>query len=643
MSIISKNFEDPSNRQLRKQLAAFFTKKSASTLLSLLLIKSPKSIIIDPACGSGTLLKSAYERILTLKDNSEKKSFLIGFEICYHSWKEAFEFERFKNTEIDITILHGDAFFLLDKFNDLITQNTNVDKYTTEPFEFIILANPPFSKSQNLPLEYKKKIVNVLKVNKFVSLGLHYYFLTFINNILPNKGKYGIILPISISFTNRGVELIQSFFVNSKIKYIIISDAETAFSIDSNFQEVIIIGTKNENESTQNLLHKVTIINLKVELKEKDASKIADLLTNLTKKDKNSFFTHYTIAQKELVDKIGIEGWNFLYRSENLNLLVKNLSHSLITISSEKRIKKKRGINVPADFFFIPNKYYNIAFVSDNEVSINLKKKYRQKFDKKFETIILPKRNLLPLIRKPEFYKTNAIIEKNDRSENYCLVLHKNSPYDPEIEKYLLFGKKINAHKRSNTSILRDKWFLASQTNLTNGNLFLTFKWDPRYRSFLMNYSISFNNIASQAFWVFNIDNQNEDLYHFFLSWFNSTLNMAIIHGLADIQRRVWRQLSGNRIDSLLIVPFNYHAHLSTKDKKTIKEFNHKEVNLCLLDELSHALRSIESNNHETHERIQVDLLFLKLLRINTKVGHLKLLKELYSELKNELHKIANY
>jgi len=50
----------------RKKLAAFFTKPVAAEILASLVISSNEETVLDPACGSGTLLSSAYRRKMDL-------------------------------------------------------------------------------------------------------------------------------------------------------------------------------------------------------------------------------------------------------------------------------------------------------------------------------------------------------------------------------------------------------------------------------------------------------------------------------------------------------------------------------------------------------------------------------------------------
>ena len=203
-----------------------------------------------------------------------------------------------------------------------------------------------------------------------------------------------------------------------------------------------------------------------------------------------------------------------------------------------------------------------------------------------------------------------------------------------------VYGKSIGIHNRSNTSILQEDWFLASKSYSPLGNLFLTFKWDPRYRSFLVNYSIQDMSIASQNFWVLKIQDDNPNLLFFFLAWINSSLSMAIILGLADVQRRVWRQLSGSRIDSISIIPLNFISKVSKSDILLLKTFIGKKFDYNLINELHRAILDMNSNTYKNNIRIRIDLIYLKLLTSLIGDKATEFLKEFYEEFIKELQKI---
>jgi 23S rRNA G2445 N2-methylase RlmL len=59
-------FHDLIPFEVRKILAAFYTHPVAAEILADLTVGSWDEIVLDPACGSGTLLVSAYKRKMSL-------------------------------------------------------------------------------------------------------------------------------------------------------------------------------------------------------------------------------------------------------------------------------------------------------------------------------------------------------------------------------------------------------------------------------------------------------------------------------------------------------------------------------------------------------------------------------------------------
>ena len=424
---------------------------------------------------------------------------------------------------------------------------------------------------------------------------------------------------------------------------IILSEAETAFSIDSNFQEMIIIGYKNDLIE-KNLIfnNSVTIITLKKEVTYENVHNIKKLLDSDSNYIQNDFFSKKCVMQQELITKIGYEGWNYLYRTEKLIFFLSEIEKSVLPIDSNKNIEIKRGLNKPTDFFFIPNKYFDLKDVNNSYIELIMKAKFIDKFDQSYHNIFLPKTMLIPILRKPEFYKNKSIIEKEKFSQNFCFSFSKEKEGDKSILKYLQFGTLIGANKRSNTTIHKQKWMFLKEDNQLQSNLFLTFKWDPRYRSFLVNYTGDEKFIASQAFWVLKIKSTSLYEESFFLAWMNSTINMALIYGLADVQRRVWRQLAGSRIHSLKIVRIENYSKLTEDEKTIIKEFNDKVFRTSLLLEIEEAIVDMNKDEDITNVRIKNDLLILKLLLKKSDTKFIERLRLFYLEFREELRKVEN-
>ncbi len=67
--ILGKVFHNLIPLPIRKPMAAYYTNKQAADLLARIAVSEPEDKVIDPACGSGTLLVASYQRKRRLFEN----------------------------------------------------------------------------------------------------------------------------------------------------------------------------------------------------------------------------------------------------------------------------------------------------------------------------------------------------------------------------------------------------------------------------------------------------------------------------------------------------------------------------------------------------------------------------------------------
>jgi len=297
--LLGKIFHDLIPFNIRKAVAAFYTNNEAAELLSKLTISNPNASIIDLACGSGTLLVAAYHRKKDLLERENKffgseqhKQFLekdiTGIDIMpfaahlavVHLSLQAplYETEKIRVAVWDSTELKPDQSIPsiqkelkdaykkpnLDVFfkgkpktpeDAFITKGAvtsegfggdKIDLYNTDT----VLMNPPFTRSERLPKEYKEKLDSRFKqYKKYIkkNLGLHGYFIFLADKFLKKGGIMGIVLPATILrvAATKGIRdlLIESY----NIEYIITTYEKAAFSEAAQFREILLIAKKNKN------------------------------------------------------------------------------------------------------------------------------------------------------------------------------------------------------------------------------------------------------------------------------------------------------------------------------------------------------------------------------------------------------------
>ncbi len=326
--ILGKIFHDLIPFEVRKSVAAFYTNNEAAFLLAKLAIDKADATVIDLACGSGTLLVSAYRRkkelLLEEKNDFSSKDHakfleqdLTGIDImpfaahlaAVHLSLQAplFETQRVRLAVWDSTeptvrpnkiiptisreLKKAYANPILDVFSDQTAANKHLEAsyvkkgvMTPEgvggdalPLEQVdvVIMNPPFTRQERLPETYKEKLTERFRhYSEALSgqIGLHGYFILLADTFLKNGGKLAFVLPATV-LRLKSMEDLRKFLVSHyTIDYILSTEHRSAFSESARFREILLIATKGYSENS-----KCLYVNLKrIPVDDSDASFLAD-------------------------------------------------------------------------------------------------------------------------------------------------------------------------------------------------------------------------------------------------------------------------------------------------------------------------------------------------------------------------------
>jgi len=317
-------FHDLIPFEVRKILAAFYTHPVAAEILAELTIDSWNETVIDPACGSGTLLVAAYKKKQELYENlygyseHEKmhKQFiendLTGLDImpfaahisainltmqnvAYETnvvrigVKDALELapqlatSSFKKKGVKIspytTTIQRTLFDLYKpktKKEGAITPEGKGTEFFIKPVD-VVLMNPPFSDRQKMPVEMREKLKNnILGGICGHQINLWGYFLALSDLLLKPGGKIGAIIPINIA-RGKATEKIRDFLLkNYHIKYIVKTVSDIAFSEGAQFKDILFVATKKRPQSDD--ITKIIFINKSINLLSKSKKGIKNFL-----------------------------------------------------------------------------------------------------------------------------------------------------------------------------------------------------------------------------------------------------------------------------------------------------------------------------------------------------------------------------
>jgi len=295
-------FHELMPKPIRKMLAAFYTRPPAADVLARLTVENSDDLIFDCACGSGTILVSAYRRKLELfhdeghegnphKRFCEEEIFgadIMPFAVHLTSANLA---SMNPETTLEVTeVIQGDSLGLSEGGIYHTGVQTSLLPQTKRGYTMkgelhdvdlkkvnVILMNPPFTKVER----GIRKYVNMERFGPVCGneVGLWGHFIALANGFLKDNGIFGGVIPISI-LRGRESEKIRNFvFSNWTILYVLKPTFNYGFSEWSEYRDVLLICRKGISPEG----HRVKFALVKKDLRKitrKDVGYIGNQLEN---------------------------------------------------------------------------------------------------------------------------------------------------------------------------------------------------------------------------------------------------------------------------------------------------------------------------------------------------------------------------
>jgi hypothetical protein len=322
--ILGKIFHNLIPFDLRKTIAAYYTNIQAGEILATLAIHSSEETAIDPACGSGTLLVSAYRRKKELLEQTGKKfgfanhkrfieeeltgidimpfaAHLAAIHLALQAPLYTTDFvrvaiqdstslkpnmtiapaqqvlkEAFKQRKLD-EAFHYEASKTKGRISKGVVSLSNGP---SRPIPLnkvdLVIMNPPFTRFQRIPPSYKSKLTERFSESRYKEcihgqLGLHGYFLLLADRFLKQNGRLAAVLPVT-TLSAKGLYGIQDlWFKNYSLEHIISCEGRSAFSENVRTREILLVAKK-----TKESVDKVGVSILKV---SPDSLSVAEALS----------------------------------------------------------------------------------------------------------------------------------------------------------------------------------------------------------------------------------------------------------------------------------------------------------------------------------------------------------------------------
>ncbi|MBD3227740.1 MAG: restriction endonuclease subunit M [Candidatus Lokiarchaeota archaeon] len=591
------------DQKTRKRFAAYYTIEGGTHIMTSLARKyvdlnSLNTInLADPFIGSGltvtSLLKNIDNRLISKIWGIEplRLPAFVAFTSLY---------EQLDGNKEKITIFNTNAFKIFSNFRN----KKNQDGLKAD----IILTNPPFTR-----WKYINKPNRVFLMNLMDELGYLKYLprkepslqivsMFLIDKILNKNGLLLSVLPASTFYTIYGSGLKELLLNNYNLYALIENKSHISFSEDSGFKEIIIVCSKGQRYQGSTYF-----IN-------QDMIESNQWNSNIFKQNLDSTDTYNLKSIPHFFDM----NWLSLFDDSGLITLVNNILKDALnnnTLNYFKDVfgedKIIRGLEMYGpNFFFIPNKYWNIS--KDTEKSVEI-------INEKSEKISFHKKYLIATLRKPNLYNWNVFVDINHYMLNIPELKQDRLPR--YLQRYIKWGKKSGTAKPAINS-KGEYWYSHVYRQVKSkkpfAHLFIPDKIDLhfKYRSVFSNYSKTKLAASKNFYMIKSIDKQNAKLL---AAWLNSSLFLSIFLLLSRKISKTWTRFL---LNDYLQIPIINITNIKQQDINTISE------SLINLNEL----RGISIwDQLEYEERQALDIAILKSLKLNNPS---EIMEKLYSMIK---------
>jgi len=560
----------------RKSLASYYTINIGTELMaklaseyykSVLSHKKGKITIADLFLGSGRTLTKAIKKI-----GPENIAKVYGIEPYFLSALVAYSaLIQATNGKADVKVINGDAFKII---SEALAKSTKSTQDISQPkqrdlFSFIskqerknnleecradiVLTNPPFTRWSNLPVKYRNELIDIIKYLGYSMLlerkdsSLQILSMFLVDYVLNDEGLVVAVLPASTFYTKAGEGYKRLLRKRYTIKALL-ENTDSSFSEDSGFKEVILVAIKSRpNKQIETIFEKLT---------QENMDRLVDAII-YNKNDTNKV-NLYTLP--EILDR----NWSFFFEDKELiNLLLKitntGIENESLIVYNRLFTKDSliRGIEMyGTDFFFLPNKFWEI--VDEDKDSITIRNKNTSK------SLTINKDYLIKVLRKPQQYSDKIVV----KADTYALSIPPGlypHELDKDLEEYISWGESSGVAKKSieawktSWSKRMGMWYshIAYQieTKKPFGNIFLPDKVDSTFknRGVFANFTHE-KTVATKNFYILRID--DTDVQKILTLWFNSTIFIALFLATAKkISNRLIRLLGDDYLNGLILNP----------------------------------------------------------------------------------------
>jgi hypothetical protein len=525
-------------QEKRKKFAVYYTIKQGTNLMASIVeeylsSRDGKIVLADPFLGSGSTLTTTIERV-----GAERIEKVWGIEplplpalVAYASL-----IHSMNGKKDAITVIVGDAFEEIPKVSSPFMQS-KLSKAD------IILTNPPFTRWKYLERNYRENILSVVErlgYKKYITrreVSLQTLSMFLCDHILNSGGLLISVLPASTFYTIYGKGYKSLLRERYDIIAMIECRSRASFSEDSGFKEIIIVAIKGSNKRP------TAIIGLDNNIEE-----VAKDITS------SNIMHHDTVDLHSLPRFLDIN-WLALFEENRVRDLIidifnQGLKNGTLGYWSELLGKDSivRGVEIYGpEFFFIPNRYWNIIEEQDN--FIKMRGKDRE--------LIINRDFLVRTLRKPSLYSHKIEADVRTFMLSIPQVEIEDLPHD--LREYIRWGSDSGTAKPAMDAYGRF-WYSHVHRQIKTkepfGHVFIPDKVDLLFknRGVFANYTKE-RVAASKNFYI--VKDEDEARTKILIGWLSSTIFISVLVLLGRKISETWTRFLENDYLELPVINLN--------------------------------------------------------------------------------------